>query len=275
MKICYVDESGNQPSDPSLVMVGLLVDALRLNRTRDEFGDIFDAVQENFEEELKELKGSKMLFGKDRWRKIDPAIRKAIAGRLCGWLCNRKHHLVLAALDRTRHEIHDHTSLPEFTNDPWLASAVHIALQLQKVNQGKSHNKGLTFLVFDENKAKADALAELLWDVPSWTDDYYGKTTKQEPLDQLIDSAFTVKSHHAGLVQVADLFAFIFRRFSEFRDFGIDEEWTGEKELIDGYVDLLKTRLLPNSVRCPIKTSSEAAKWFNAIAPRSLMELSP
>ncbi len=230
MKVCYVDESGNQPSDPTLIMVGILVDAHRLNRARKEFGDILDTAQANFAEELKEIKGSKMLFGSDRWRKIDPYIRQGIAEQLCNWLCERKHHLVLAAIDRTRFEEHQRVSLPPFANDAWLASAVHVALQVQKANQGNTHNKGVTFLVFDENKAKADALAELLWDPPKWTDDYYGKMKKQECLDQLIDSAFTVKSHHAGLVQVADLFAFIFRRFSEFHDFGSDEEWAGREK---------------------------------------------
>ena len=270
MKVCYVDESGNQPTDPCLIMVGLLVDALRLNRTHEEFGDIFQTVSQHFEEELKELKGSKLLFGRDRWRKIDPSVRKGVAERLCCWLSERKHHLVLAAIDKSRFEKQKNSSLPGFTNDPWLSASVHIALQLQKNNQGKSHNKGLTFLVFDENKAKADILADLLWDVPHWTDDYYNKNSKQERLDQLIDSAFTVKSHHAGLVQIADLYAFIFRRFVEFRDFGMSEEWSGEKQLIDGYVDLLRSRLLPQSTRWPAKTGSKAAKWFNELAPQSL-----
>ena len=76
----------------------------------------------------------------------------------------------------------------------------HIALQVQKVNRSFRNNKGVTFLMFDENKAKADTLAEFLWDPPAWTDDYYGKKKKQEGLDQLIDSAFTVKSHHAELI---------------------------------------------------------------------------
>jgi hypothetical protein len=75
MKSCYVDESGNQASDPCLIMFGLLVDALRLHRTREEFGELFETVKENFAEDLKELKGSQMLFGRDRWRKIDPIVR--------------------------------------------------------------------------------------------------------------------------------------------------------------------------------------------------------
>jgi hypothetical protein len=34
---------------------------------------------------------------------------------------------------------------------------------------------------------------------------------------------------------VADLFAFIFRRYSEMKDFGKREEWWCEQTLIDGY----------------------------------------
>jgi hypothetical protein len=44
VKVCYVDETGNTAQDPCLVMVGILVDAYRLNRTREEFADIFDEV---------------------------------------------------------------------------------------------------------------------------------------------------------------------------------------------------------------------------------------
>ena len=89
-----------------------------------------------------------------------------------------------------------------------------MALQLQKANQTSGNNKGHTFLIFDDNKVKADTLSDLLWKPPAWTDDYYGRKKRQDPLDQIIDTTFSIKSHHAGLVQVADLFAFIFRRYA-------------------------------------------------------------
>src|ERR1700730_12079344 len=149
MKLCYVDESGNQSMDPCFVMVGLLVDALRLNRTREEFGDIFDEVQGLFEESLKEIKGAKMLSGRDRWRKIDPKDRKRLAEHLCGWLKQRKHRIVLSAIDKSKLVAAQHTSLPTFCSDFWLTAATHVALQVQKTNQAISHHKGLTFLVFD------------------------------------------------------------------------------------------------------------------------------
>ncbi len=273
MKICYVDESGNSPHDPCLVMVGVLVDAYRLNRTREEFADIFDEIQKLFEENLRELKGSKMIFGRDRWRKVDPEVRKRIAGYLCDWIADRKHYLALAAIDRQKLKDDAAAGVPKECRDEWLAGGLHIALQIQKTNQVRDKNKGHTFLIFDDNKAKADTLSDLLWQPPEWTDDYYDKQKKQNRLDQIVDTTFSIKSHHAGLVQVADLFAFVFRRYAEMKDFGKPEEWAGERGLIEGYVVALTTRLLPRSCRWPARPSGTSTKWFNAIAPASLVSL--
>lgn len=273
MKVCYVDESGNQTSDPCLVMVGVVVDAMRLNRTRDEFNDVFEIVQSLFEENLRELKGSKMIFGRDRWRNVDPSIRKRIAEFFCNWVVGRKHHLVLAAVDREQMKLSGGDQYTEIAAHPWLASSLHIALQLQKHHQGQSKNKGHTFLLVDENKKDADRLAELLFTPPSWTDDYYSRGKKQARLDQLIDSAFAVKSHHAGLVQVADLYALMFRRYAELHDYGQAEAWDGERSLIDGYVATLATRLLPRPTRWPARPKSAIAEWFNEMAPSSLKAL--
>ena len=273
MKICYVDESGNSPQDPCLVMIGVLVDAYRLNRTREEFAEIFDEIQSLFEENLRELKGSKMIFGRDRWRRVDPEVRKRIAGYLCNWIAVRKHHLALSAIDRKKLNEDQTAGVPKDCRDDWLAAGLHIALQIQKANQGKDKNKGHTFLIFDDNKFKADALSDLLWQPPEWTDDYYAKQKKQSRLDQIVDTTFSIKSHHAGLVQIADLYAFIFRRYAEMRDFGKPEEWAGEQDLIEAYVAELTTRLLPRSCRWPTRPSGASAQWFNSIAPASLMSL--
>lgn len=270
MKLCYVDESGNQASDPCLVMVGILADSYRLNRTREEFGEFFDVIQGLFEENLKELKGAKIIFGRDRWRKVDPEIRKRITNYLCEWVRVRKHGLLLAAIDRKKwFNFNGQIGV----KDEWLACSLHIALQIQKYSQGLKRNKGHTILIFDENKAKADSFAELLWDPPAWTDDFYERKERQERFDQLIDSAFTVKSHHAGLVQIADLYALIFRRYAEIAEYGSKEEWSGESRFIDYCVKDLSSRLIPRSIRWPSRTKSKCAKWFNSLAPESLVKL--
>jgi len=273
MKVCYVDESGNGEQDRCLVMVGIVVDAHRLNRTREEFTEVFDVVQSLFQENLRELKGAKMIFGRDRWRNVDPEIRKRVAGFFCEWVANRKHHLALAAIDRQRLAEIDATTFTPVSSDPWLAGSLHIALQIQKHHQGKDKNKGHTFLFMDENKRKADQLAELLFAPPDWTDAYYGRREKQARLDQLIDSSFAVKSHHAGLVQVADLYALILRRYAELCDYESAELWNGEKDLIDRYTRTLASRLLPRSTRWPARPKPPCCQWYNEIAPPSLRAL--
>jgi len=132
MKVCYVDESGNDANDPCLVIVGIVVDAYRLNRTREEFGEIFDDIQQLFQDNLKELKGAKMIFGRNRWRNVDPETRNRIAGFLCNWVTNRKHHIVLAAVDRQRFMQADGSRFPGVCADPWVARSLHIGLQLGK-----------------------------------------------------------------------------------------------------------------------------------------------
>jgi len=273
MKVCYVDESGNDRKDPCLVMVGIVVDAYRLNRTREEFGEIFNDIQQLFQDNLKELKGKKMLYGRDRWRNVHLATRKHIFSFLCDWVVERKHHIVLAAIDRERFKQSDRSRFPEVANDPWLACSLHIALQIQKYHQGKKKNKGRTLLFIDENKQKADKLSELLFEPPEWTDPYYGRRKNQARLDQLIDSSFAVKSHHAGLVQVADLYALILQRYAELHEYKRSEEFEGEKSLIDEWARTLASRMLPKATRWPERAKAPCSKWYNDIAPESLRAL--
>lgn len=268
MKLCYVDESGNNDRDPCLVMVGIVVDSTRLNRTRQEFNQIFDVIQDLFQDNLQELKGTKIIFGRDRWRNIDPEKRKRIVEFFCKWVAERKHQIAVSAIDRNHF-----TKSAKLCSDPWLAAGLHIALQIQKFHQGKSKNKGHTILIMDENKQKADEFAELLFDPPEWTDDYYGRRKNQERLDQLIDTAFTVKSHHAGLVQVADIFALIMRRYAEFHDYDAAEQWKGEKSFIEKHIEALAHRMLPKAMRWPEKIKANSCKWYNDIAPPSLRRL--
>jgi len=272
MKICYVDDSGVQATDPVLVMTGIIVDAQRARRTRGEFASIFRDIERRFPEALKELKGVKILHGRDRWRKVDPADRKAIVHNLCNWVVDRKHDLALAAIKRNLHGAVVAQAPPALA-DLWLAAGFHIALQLQKHHQRISGGKGQTYLVLDENKAKIDTFSEMLFDPPAWSDTFYARGKKQEALDHVIDSAFFAKSHHVGLVQVADVFAFIFRRYAELTDCGIPEEYDGEAAEIASYVKVLRPRLLPVGVRWPKRTASSSAKWFCDVAPGSLSSL--
>ena len=67
-------------------------------------------------------------------------------------------------------------------------------------------------LIFDDNKGKAGKFCDVLRKLPTWTDDDYDRKRKQTRLEQIMDSTFSVRLRHAGLIPVANLLAFIFRR---------------------------------------------------------------
>lgn len=271
MKLCYVDETGTDGASPLVVFVGVIADVARVHRTRLEFEELFRNIAELPDKAIAELKGSNVYYGNGRWKGVDGEARHAAITRLCQWVSNRKHALALAALDTSRFDESDLRNLTGL--DIWMSGAVHIALQAQKAHQQISKNKGATFLVFDEHKVKGDAFAELLFDPPGWSDDYHGRGKKQLALDQITDTAFYARSHHVGLVQAADVFAFVFRRYSEVCDYGHDEGYEGERERLTAWVETLGDRLLARSHRWPKRTKSEVAKLIAELAPPSLVDL--
>ena len=150
-------------------MVGIVVEAQRLNRTRLEFGEIFGVVGDDVPGALRELKGSKIFYGRDGWRQVAPKSAR-ISFAHSEWLSDRKHHLAMSAIDVGRFNSDLPAHYPETLKDLWVAGAVHIALQLQRLRQGLDKNKGHTVIIFDENKLKADKLNEVLFGPPEWTD---------------------------------------------------------------------------------------------------------
>ena len=153
------------------------------------------------------------------------------------------------------------------------ATAWHIALQLQRAHQPLRKNKGKTILVFDDNKHGIANVADSIYDPPAWTDDYYERGKKQGALDQLIDTPFAVKSHHVGLVQIADLYAAIFRRYAELTDHSDPERYPGERRHIVEWVQLLVPRLVAKGSRWPVRSKSKCAQWYISVAPASLLAL--
>lgn len=113
----------------------------------------------------------------------------------------------------------------------------------------------------------------MLFDPPAWTEAYYNRSADADPLDQITDTAFYAPSHHVGVVQVADVFAFVLRRFTELADYGAQEGYEGELDRLTGWVDVMKPRLLPRSHRWPKARSSEAAAAYRDLVPSSLLQL--
>jgi hypothetical protein len=99
MKFCYANEICDDRGETIQVMVGIVADAQRLNRSRVEFSEIFALVEGAYLEALKELKGSRIFYGRGGWRDVLPEIRKAVFRLFCEWIGERKHSLALSAID--------------------------------------------------------------------------------------------------------------------------------------------------------------------------------
>jgi hypothetical protein len=175
MKFCHADESLDDAGEKVQVMVGIVADAQRINRSRVEFSEIFELVERALPEALKELKGSRISYGRGGWRDVPPEIRKDVFRWFCQWIGERKHQLAISAFDIARFGERLPADYPPPLRDLSVAGALHIALQLQKLHQTIKKNKGHTVLIFDENKAKADRLNEILSAPPAWTETYYEK----------------------------------------------------------------------------------------------------
>jgi hypothetical protein len=271
MYFAYADETGIDGDCPVVVMAAIVVNSERLTRTQEEFAGIFEHLGSSGTGNLKELKSKDLFAGRGFWREVDGTVRRNIVTNLCGWLCSRKHDLALAAIDVDAFETNP--SPADELADIWQAAACHIALQLQRAHQGKSGSKGRTVLIFDDNKRGLAGIADLVHSPPAWTDSYYERGKRKPALDKLIDTPFAVQSHHVGLVQVADIFAGVFRRYAELTEYGGTEKYAGEVGHVQEWVDVLKPRLVGKAHRWPAKSNSACGQWYRALAPDTLLAL--
>jgi hypothetical protein len=266
---CYVDETGNDDRSPVLIMVGVLVDSTRLSRTQEEFDKIFATLTALTGRTLSELKSSDVLPGKNAWKGVDGETRRNVIENLCGWVRDRNHKLVVAAIDRARHA----ESEPGCSEleDEWQAAAAHVVLQVQRLQQAKDKKKGRTVVVVDDNKRGLALLSDFVYSPPIWTDDYYGRTAKQGALDMIVDTPFAVRSHHVGLVQVADLLAGVLRRYVELADHGWPEHYEGEREHYEAWVAALQPSMIGKEHRWAKNNKSPCSQWYRDLAPPSLV----
>jgi len=58
---------------------------------------------------------------------------------------------------------------------PYVAGAIHVALSVQKRNQGQKKNKGKTVLIFDEQEAFEGRVEDLIGEPPDFTNTFYGR----------------------------------------------------------------------------------------------------
>ena len=141
------------------------------------------------------------------------------------------------------------------------------------MNQKEKNNKGNTVFVFDNAQGK-DELLKLVQEPPTITSGFYGLNKKQRPLDQVIDVPYFADSKHVGLIQVADLFAYIVRLYADITDNLAEEKFPGELQRLSDWVSLMGPVLLPDASRWPKNSKDLFTQFLTGIAPNSLLSVS-
>ncbi len=251
MKFIYIDESGSRGDGDVFVMCGLMVDAYKLRKKTADFDQMLGDFLAKHPGAGTELKTSLFINGKGGWSKIPAQERKDFLTDVCRLAVSNGGKLFGIGLSFEAHDAakdagHGHVC----GESHWLASGMFTAALVQKKMQGVSNSKGLTVVIMDDNKVEMPKLSDGLYDADPWYDALYleRKTKNKKKVwvprkgsnrfDQIVNTAFAIKSDHSSLVQVADAICYVYRRHLELHD--EDEAYDGEQEFYQGLVEILE-----------------------------------
>lgn len=250
MFLAYVDESGftgcsSNPNQPVLVLGAIMPNVYRLHKTQAEFSEIIELCKD-LGISFSELKAEQIYRGRGPWHDVGYKERDKIIETYLAWLKDRGHRVLISAIDNDEYFLFveqepDHPcslAMPY----PYLAGALHIAMIIQKLHKNKKKNKGRTILIFDQQDQFERELTDLVCNPPDFTDDFcnYDSTKDGDRFDQIVDTAYFVRSHHACLAQVADVISYVVRLYIELNHYGIEESYDGEIEKVNdwySYID--------------------------------------
>lgn len=272
MKFAYIDESGNEDEGDVFVMAGILIDAYRLRKYTNRFDKELSTFLSRHPAAPRELKTKAFINGRSGWSQIPADERKQFLAEMCDLAveCSKivGYGMSFQAFNGICRN-GDYT-LP-CSKNYWALCGMFISGLIQKKTQSLLNNKGLTVLIFDDNKAHMPKVSDGLYLADSWFDGLYqksekmrGKTqwhtlTQNERFNQIINTAFAIKSEHSSLIQVADAVCYVYRRHLELTT--QTESYGGEKE----YYEDLVAKLDKERERIGRTPNTECVDFYNAI----------
>ncbi|NKD78096.1 DUF3800 domain-containing protein [Haematospirillum sp. H1815] len=251
MKFIYIDESGGHDKDGVFVMCGLMIDAYKLRKKTSEFETIFEGIFDKHKIAISDFKTHKFINGKGGWSNIELDERKSFIDTVCRKAIDNGGMVfgITLLMKKFNETCKDGKYEKPFKMDYWISSAMFIACLVQKKMQAIKNGKGLTVFVVDDKKTHMTTLSEELHEGHPWFDGLYqirgkrnGKSiwierNKENRFNQIINTAFAIKSNHSTLIQVSDVISYVYRRHFELKI--CDESWEGEKDYFKDLVDVL------------------------------------
>ena len=270
MKFCYIDESG-AGSEPFLVMVGVVVDGHRMHKTKEVWNEFLEILSNVCKRKIDEFHACDCYAGNGPWRGMDGPERAETISAVLSWWGERKHHLTFTVIDKLIYEeMKKNKEILDGCDSVWRTAAIHTTLSVQKMHQGNSGVKGHTLLLFDNKYEEEKPLSKFISSPPDWVYDYYGGKSKNPKLNQIIDVPFFGDSEQILLLQVADLIAFVLRRYVELTEGRVVVEYKNEPERLRQWIALISSRSYPASTRWPSRDLTIAHKMFHKLTPESI-----
>ncbi|HFD87330.1 MAG TPA: DUF3800 domain-containing protein, partial [Gammaproteobacteria bacterium] len=249
----YVDESGCSDEGDVFVMAGLLIDAYRLRKYTSKFDASLNEFLAKHPGAPKELKTKAFINGKGGWNKVSPDERKAFLSDMCSIAVDCAK---IFAFGMSFQAFGSACASGKYTvpcsANYWALSGMFICGLIQKKMQIIKNNKGLTVLIFDDNRAHMPKVSDGLYLADPWFDGLYqqskkvrGKTKwldlkEEDRFDHIVNTAFAIKSEHSSLIQIADAVSYVYRRHLELTT--ESEVYAGEKVFFDGLAHKLNSR---------------------------------
>ena len=279
MQFVYIDESGTG-DEPIGVMAGVIADSYRMRPTKEEWNKLLTNLSEIIGRDIDEIHTRDFYSGNSPWRDLDGNQRSEIINAIFQWLNNRKHSIVYTAVDKERfyRDRDDNQYLSELST-LWKFMALHLALSLQKYNQGaargrnrKINPKGSTVLIFDHEHREQEPYTNLLLDPPDWTDKYYDKKRNQEKMSQIVDVPHFVDSKKVGLIQLADFVCFFLRKYLELNMGFAEPAYEDEIEKVNDWTEKILNRSIPENNLYLRRGRCECSQLFCFYAPDVIIE---
>lgn len=272
MKFAYIDESGDAGEGDVFVMAGLLIDAYRLRKYTSQFDQALSAFLAKHPGAPKELKTKAFINGKGGWSAVAPDDRKQFLTDMCDLAVgvSKIYGFGMSFQAYSTACASGEYAIPG-SKDYWPLNGMFISGLIQKKIQTQPNNKGLTVIIFDDNKVHMPKLSDGLYYAHPWFDGLYqqSKTVKgksvwqtpaqQERFDHIINTAFAIKSEHSPLVQIADAVSYVYRRHLELTT--QVETYAGEKDFYSG----LAQKLDAKRERLGRTPKAECIDFYNAV----------
>jgi hypothetical protein len=251
MKFIYADESGSRDEGDVFVMCGLMVDAYKLRKKTADFDAKLEAIYALHPGTRGDLKTKRFVNGGGAWGQVDPQERKDLLRGICELAVANGGKVYGVGLSFQRFDQAAAAGHGQpFAVNSWVAAAMFVSSLVQKKMQGVANSKGLTVFIMDDNQKGMPHLSDGLYKASNWYDGLYqcrgwqrGKRVwldraPKDRFDQIINTAFAIKSDHSSLIQVADSISWVYRRHLELKSQA--EAYAGERAYYEGLVAILE-----------------------------------